>query len=489
MHVKVAVCVLVASLTVRVSDAAERPNFLFILTDDQAQQTLGVYGNKVCSTPNIDRIAKEGMLITDAHHMGSWSGAVCLPSRTMIMTGRTVWHLPRRRQKDPKNKYSHKQAAMNSMGAVFNRAGYDTFRTCKNGNTFKAANEHFTVKHGGKDDRKPDSSDWHGQNAMDFLNKRQADKDVDPFLMYFGFAHPHDPRNGKDELLKKYGAYNSNGVATKLMPNAPPLPITWLPEHPFHHGHPNLRDEVKVPGVMKSRTEATVRNEKGREYACIENIDNQIGRVLTKLEEMGELDNTYIFFTSDHGMSVGRHGLMGKQNLYEHTWKVPFLARGPGIEAGSQAAGYFYLLDVLPTLCDLAGIEKPDDVEGKSFRGVLEGKQDRIRDTMYGVYCGGTKPGMRSVKTADGWKLIKYDVLDGKVRETQLFNLNENPHELLKEHHDPAVIKLTGNTPKANQVDLAEDPKYAAKRKELEALLLSQMKDHDDPYQLWDQTK
>lgn len=469
--------------------ADDRPNFVFILTDDQAQMTLGAYGNKICSTPNIDRIASEGMLFTDAHHMGSWSGAVCLPSRTMIMTGRTVWHLPRRRKQDPENKYDAQKIAANSMGAVFNQAGYDTFRTCKNGNSFSAANALFQVKHGGTDNRLPDASDWHGKNAIDFLNKRQAENDDDPFLMYFGFSFPHDPRNGKPELLEKYGAYNTKAVATKLNPKAPPLPATWLPKHPFHHGHPNLRDETKVQGVMRSRTEATVRNEKGREYACIEDIDKQVGRVLKKLEELNELENTYVIFTSDHGMSVGRHGLMGKQNLYEHTWKVPFLVRGPGIKAGSRASGYIYLTDVLPTLCDLAGIAKPNGVEGKSFRSVLEGKANRLRDTLYGVYCGGTKPGMRSLKTADGWKLIKYDVLDGKVRETQLFNLNENPHEFLQEHHDAAVIKATGHTPKPEQIDLAEDPKFAEKRRELEALLLSEMKRLEDPYRLWDQPK
>ena len=117
---------------------------------------------------------------------------------------------------------------------------------------------------------------------------------------------------------------------------------------------------------------------------------------------------------------------------------------------------------------------------------MLEGKQETVRDVLYGVYCGGTKPGMRSVRKGD-WKLIKYDVMDGKVRKTQLFNLKDNPHELLREHHDPQVIKLTANTPQANQVNLADDPQYADKLAEMEALLLSEMRRLDDPYRLWDQ--
>ncbi len=86
--------------------------------------------------------------------------------------------------------------------------------------------------------------------------------------------------------------------------------------------------------------------------------------MLEKLEAMGELDNTYIIYTSDHGMAIGRHGLQGKQNLYEHTWRVPFIVRGPGIGGGSRAQGNIYLLDVLHTLCDLAGITPPMTCRG-----------------------------------------------------------------------------------------------------------------------------
>lgn len=488
--------VVLAPLVSSSSFADDRPNFLFILTDDQSPLTLTAYGDKVCDTPNIDRLAREGMVLRDAHHMGSWSGAVCRPSRTMIMTGRTVWRIPGaagKSKKGTKEKTADDDltefVANRSMPVLFNQAGYDTFRTCKRGNTFPPASKHFDVLHEG-DKRKgndENGSKWHGDHAMDFLNKRESSDDSDPFLMFLGFSHPHDPRDGKPEYLQKYGAVNLKSPPTEVNPKAPPLQINYLPEHPFHHGHPGLRDETKVPGVLTDRSEATIRNELGREFACIENIDTQIGRVLKKLESMNELENTYIFFTADHGIAVGRHGLTGKQNLYEHTWKVPFVVRGPGIKASSEKSGFVYLLDVLPTMCDLAGISLPEGMEGLSFRTVLAGEQERIRDTMYGVYCGGTKPGMRSLKTSDGWKLIKYDVLDGEVRETQLFNLNENPHELLAQHQAPEVCELTGNTPDNHQVDLAESPEYAAKREELEALLIQKQKELDDPYKLWDQ--
>ncbi len=162
------------------------------------------------------------------------------------------------------------------------------------------------------------------------------------------------------------------------------------------------------------------------------------------------------------------------------------IVRGPGIKPGSRVEGNVYLLDVLSTLCDLTGIVPPESSEGTSFRPVLFGEKQTIRDVLYGVYNGGTKPGMRCVKHGD-WKLIKYDVLDGTVQKTQLFNLKENPSEFLTEHHHPNVTSLTSANPAPHQVNLADDPKYAEKRRELESLLLSEMRRLDDPWRLWDQ--
>lgn len=465
------------------ADKKQRPNILFVIVDDQSPFDLQVYNpDSALETSTIDRLAAEGMVFDGAYHMGSWSGAVCTPSRHMVMSGRTVWHLPQKRNrgKHPKQGLVPDDLPQYTMGAVFNKAGFDTMRTCKRGNSYPAANEQFTVvkdatKRGGTDET---GSPWHAEQVLNYLNEREQQADEDPFLIYFGFSHPHDTRDGKPELLAKYGAVNHTDKSSLPPANdkQPELPPNYLEEHPFHHGHPNLRDEVAVSGVWERRDEQTIRNELGREFACSENIDIQLDRVLKRLEEMGELDNTYIFYTSDHGMAIGRHGLQGKQNLYEHTWRVPFIVKGPGIEAGSRVQGNIYLLDVLPTLCDLAGIDIPHTAEGISFAPILRGKKQTSRDVLYGVYCGGTKPGMRSVKKGD-WKLIKYDVLDGKVQETQLFNIAENPHEYLPEHSRKNPM----------ETNLADNPKFAKQRKELEALLLSEMKRLDDPYRLWDQ--
>ncbi|MCG9793155.1 sulfatase-like hydrolase/transferase [Flavobacterium algicola] len=461
----------------------KRPNFLFVLVDDQSPFDLQVYDAKsILETPNITKLANEGVIVDDARHMGAAVGAVCTASRHMIMSGRTLWHLPESggHKNEDKNVPDHLETE--TIGAIFNRAGYKTMRTCKKGNSYPDANKQFTVvrdatKRGGTEES---GSAWHSKQVLDYLNDRESTKENDPFFIYFGFSHPHDTRDGTPELLAKYGAVNHKDSVNRPPANAkqPPLQDNYLAAQPFFHGHPNLRDEDNVSGVWKNRDERTIRNELGREYACDENIDIQLGKVLKKLEAMGELDNTYIVYTADHGISIGRHGFMGKQNLYEHTWRVPFIIKGPGIEAGKRVKGSMYLLDILPTLCDLAGIKTPATVEGKSLVPVLKGEKEALRDVMYGVYAGGSKPGMRTVKKGD-WKLIKYDVMDGKVRETQLFNLAKNPNEYIQQHHKKGEM----------ETNLAGNPKYASKLAEMEKVLLEQMKLHDDPYRLWNQPK
>jgi arylsulfatase A-like enzyme len=480
------------SLLLSLSAAAaepRRPNILFILVDDQSPFDLKVYNPKsALHSPHLDRLAAQGMVLDGAYHMGSFSGAVCTPSRHMIMSGRSVWHLPI----GPGAATCPPDIAQQTIPAVFNRAGYDTMRTCKMGNSYEAANKLFTVrkdatKRGGTDET---GSAWHGEQVLAYLAQRDRTPAANraPFLIHFGFSHPHDTRDGKPELLAKYGATNHTDRTTPppAHPRQPALPENYLPTHPFAHGHPDLRDEVAVSGVWERRDERTIRNEIGRQFACSEAIDVEIGRVLAKLEAMGELEQTYIVYTADHGMAIGRHGLQGKQNLYQHTWRVPFIAKGPGITPGTRAEGNAYLGDVLATLCDFAGIAAPASNEGLSLRPVLEGKLPILRDTLYGVYNGGTKPGLRSVKHGD-WKLVKFDVLGGSVRETQLFNLRENPHEFLEPHHAPALVALTGVKPAAHQRNLAADPRHAAKLAEMEALLLAEMRRLDDPWRLWNQ--
>ena len=200
------------------ASAKKKPNFLFIIVDDQSPFDLRVYNSRsTLDTPNIERLAKEGMVFDRAFHMGAWVGGVCTPSRHMVMSGRTVWHIPYKpgRVMNPHVNDPRKvppDLAQYSLPAVFNAAGYDTMRTCKNGNSFEAANKLFTVRHdgtrrGGTDDN---GSHWHGEQVMNYLKEREQSKDTNPFLIYYGFSHPHDVRDGKPELQeiwcnKSYG--------------------------------------------------------------------------------------------------------------------------------------------------------------------------------------------------------------------------------------------------------------------------------------------
>ena len=159
-------------------------------------------------------------------------------------------------------------------------------------------------------------------------------------------------------------------------------------------------------------------------YAMITHLDSQIGRILDILEERGLAENTIIVFTGDNGLAVGQHGLLGKQNLYDHSVRVPLIFSGPGIPGGVQFDALCYLLDIYPTLCEMIGHPIPTTVEGQSLVQVLKGNEDTLRESLFLAY----KKIQRGVRTDDNWKLIKYNVRG--VQTTQLFNLKEDPFEM-----------------------------------------------------------
>ena len=482
----------------------EPPNFLFIIADDMDTYALNAYRNSEAaendtsnqpypiSTPNLDRLAAEGMLFHQARFMGSWTGAVCTGTRSTIMTGRNTWaaEIDRAGAGNPANTFP----GIFNVGARSGQSPlpHATYRTCKNGNSYDIANNAFTIRNDSTKRGNSDGSgsEWHGDRSLEHIehwrtNHRPAGT---PFLMYLGFSHPHDERNARPDLATFYSSVNTRAPETLALDLlAPPLPINHLPVneadgipanfpfHPFDNGHLSVRDEITAPGILQYRTEAVVRNEIGRNFACVDWIDQQLGRVFDKLEDPdgdgdtsdSVLDNTYIVFTSDHGIAIGRHGLQGKQNLYEHTWKVPYIVRGPGIAAGTETDALVYLHDSFPTFCDLAGLDLPstiDEDDGQSFRAVLEGNANTARSELYGLYAGGSQPGMRSV-TNGRFKLIKYDVDSNATQAVQMFDLETNPFELLPEHGTP---------------NIAFNPAYAAIRQQLEELLMKQRVLNDD---------
>ena len=407
--------------------AVEHPNVLFIFTDDQRADAIGALGNPQVKTPNIDQIARRGFVFQNAYCAGATQGAVCMPSRTMMLSGRSLFHLSRLTADSPD--------FARSMGA----AGYETYHHGKSGNSPHKLQAHFAHDKYLKNDDKERVSGQPGKEITDaaiaFLTKRAAAGGDKPVFMYLAYANPHDPCVADQKWLDMYDEAQIE------------LPANYLPQHPFDNGELQVRDETLLPWP---RTPQALQRHLRSYYAVTTALDFQIGRLLKTLDELKLRDDTIIVFSSDHGLAVGSHGLMGKQNLYEHSMKAPLIFAGPGIPQGKSDA-LVYLYDIYPTVCNLTGVPLPPGIDGRSLVPIILGKEQGVRDTVFLAY----RDVQRAVRRGS-WKLIDYP----KIGKTQLFNLRV----------DPAEIK-----------SLAADPAQAERLKEMTALLVEQQRQNDDP--------
>ena len=236
--------------------------------------------------------------------------------------------------------------------------------------------------------------------------------------MYLAFHAPHDPRQAPQKYVDMY------------KPEDIDLPPSYVQQHPFDNGDMVLRDEALAPWP---RTPQVAKEHLAAYYAIITHLDDQIGKVIKALKESGDYENTLIILAGDSGLAVGNHGLIGKQNLYnEDGIHVPFIISGNLVkDKGRKIDAFSYIHDIFPTICDLANIEIPASVEGKSLLPVIENKSSEIRTSMYFAY----KQLMRSYRKGD-FKLIEYvraKNIDKKKDEyftgsrvTQLFNLKDD---------------------------------------------------------------
>ncbi len=407
--------------------APQPPNIVFIFTDDQRWDTVAALGNPEIQTPNVDRLVRRGFHFTNAYCMGSMVGAVCLPSRTMVMTGRSLWHIP----ENPRSKVAPPGVPL--LPVLLKNQGYVTFHCGKAGNSCTFGNAKFDTNISTRG-RTPNSATEHADEALKFLRAHDGSK---PFFVYLAPPVPHDPRTAPPRFMEMYD------------PDKVTLSKNFMPRHPFDNGELKVRDELLAP---IPRTKDVMRQHLAEYYATLSDMDHQVGRIMAELERRGFADNTVVIYSSDQGLAVGgRHGLMGKQNLYEHI-KPPLVIAGPGIEQGKSDA-LVYLYDLFPTICQLAGAPVPEVVEGSSLLGVVDGKQAKVRDVLFGAY----KNCQRMVRD-DRWKLMQYNA-DG-VKNTQLFDLRNDPDEL---------------------TNLADDPAHAQQRQRLERLMVQQRKQFDDP--------
>ena len=398
---------------------AKRPNVLFLFTDDQREDTVAALGNPHIKTPHVDSLVHEGVTFTNAYCMGGFSGAVCLPSRMMTLRGRS-WFAVRGLKGDFPN-----------FPKSLNEAGYETYHHGKRGNTDMLVHKSFAHSHYLTDDGDRKSGfpcKSLVDDAIAFLKSRDKGK---PFFMYLAPANPHDPRVAAKKYMDMYDA-------DKI-----PLPANYLPFHPFDNGEMFIRDEKLAPWP---RTKKVIREHIRDYYATVTAMDEQVGRLLAALKESGDFDNPILIFSSDQGIALGDHGLMGKQNLYEGSMGVPLVFAGPGIPKGKRVDALAYLFDVFPTVCELVGAPVPEGLDGKSLAPVIRGEKEAVRDTVYLAYKNLQKAVRRG-----RWKLIRYPQVD----KTQLFDLEADPFEMK---------------------DLSGDAAQADKVKELLAVMAEQQK-------------
>jgi arylsulfatase A-like enzyme len=423
----------------------KKPNILFLFTDDQRFDTIGALGNDEIYTPNLDRLVERGTVFTHAHIPCGTSGAVCMPSRAMLNTGRTLFHLQGEGQEIPVDHVT--------MGEAFQSAGYYTFGTGKWHNGIRAYARSFidgaNIFFGGMWDHwnvpicdydpsgKYDNAinytmDFMGNNrttkihcdkfstgkhstelisdgSIEFIKKYNNDS---PFFMYVSFLAPHDPRTMPERFRRMYD------------PEKISLPKNYMDIHPFEYGVEDIRDEVLAP---YPRTPEIIKRHIAEYYGMISHLDYEIGRILNALEDKGILEDTIIVFTGDNGLAVGQHGLMGKQNLYDHSLRVPLIFAGPGIPEGEKRDSLVYLFDIFPTLCELIGVEIPSSVEGDSLLKAIYEKDIIHRETMYFAYTDKVR-GIRDRQ----YKLIEYRYKD--IKKTQLFDTINDPWELCNLH-------------------------------------------------------
>lgn len=448
----------------------KRPNILLLLTDDQRFDTIAALGNPAVHTPNFDRLVERGMAFENAYIMGGSSGAVCMPSRAMLHTSRTLYHLLRGGDEI--------DAGHALLGEHLQTAGFDAFGAGKWHNGPDAYARSFSaggpVFFGGMSDHwnvpvcdfNPSgdypvprrtlqrwgakivdleqryerftsgvhSTDLFVDSACDWLRTRDAEH---PFFAYVSFMAPHDPREMPAEHLNRYD------------PASVDLPPNFAPHHPFDTGFLDTRDELLADFP---RGEDEIRRHIAEYHAMVSHIDDRVGDLLDTIESRGQLENTVIVLAGDNGLAVGQHGLLGKQCCYDHSLHVPLLISGPGVPVG-RSRELCYLIDIFPTLCELCGIDTPATVEGRSLMPVMKGENAGARDELVFAITQ-----MQRAIRDQRWKLIETAV--PATRRTQLFDLDNDPLETC---------------------DLSDSPRHAATLKRLRESLRQRWQQlHDD---------
>ena len=383
-----------------------QPDILFIFADDMTFDGARSFGNKQVMTPNIDKLVDSGVNFTNTYNMGGWSGALSMASRTQLMTGKFLWNAYGEQKRDKlKGMVNNRQM----WPQVMSDAGYKSYHTGKWHVAGVAPEQIFdeveVVRPGMPGDNqrttrvgynRPTSREdnswqpwdksmggfWEGGKhwsevqadvMIEFMERnKESDK---PLFMTCAFNAPHDPRQSPKEYVEMYDV---DKIA---------IPESFQPEHPYMEemrSGKKVRDEQLAPWP---RTEYAVQKHTQEYYAIITHLDVQIGRILEALEKSGRADNTLIIFSADNGIAMGRHGFLGKQNLYEHSMRIPLVIAGCGLPQGVERDQMIYMQDLVPTVYEFAGIEKPQHTNFNSIAQIAKsGSRKSNYDYIYGAY-------------------------------------------------------------------------------------------------------
>lgn len=420
-----------------------RLNVLFFFADDQRADTISAWGNPIIKTPSIDRIAARGMSFHRAYMQGSMNPATCVPSRAMLMSGRSLFHVDEKlldcqtwpaafRNVGYTTRISGKwHNGVPSLASSFSE-GRDIFLGGMGDPTHIAVNDLVNGKIVNKHTVAKHACEVFADDVIEFLKKPSQG----PFFYYLPFDAPHDPHIVPADFAVKYDA------------DRIPLPACFMPQHPWDNGEMSVRDELLLPWP---REPAAVKQMIADYYRYISYMDGQIGRVLDALDASPHAKDTIVIFSADSGVARGSHGLIGKQNLYElDSVRVPLIVAGPGIAPGTSTDAMCYLYDLLPTIGKLCNVSAPATSEGLDLGPTLADPKHAGRERLIFAY----KKCQRAICDRQ-WKLIRYPQVD----RTQLFDLSCDPEEA----HD-----------------LSTRPDHAAKAAELMAQMQADLKQAGD---------
>jgi len=439
-------CLGAALPRVAVAQAQDQPNVLYLFADDLTYDAISALGNDEILTPNLDALVESGTAFTHAYNQGSYVPAVCRSSRDMMESGRFLWNAA--------TDLADVEQAGKLTPQVFAGNGYDTYfagkwhLTVSNatnvydnvGTVRPALPANDPLQYNRPIEGQPDLWDpadpafggfWAGgthwtevlaDEGIDFL--RTAAADPDPFYMQLSFNAPHDPRQAPQEFLDLY-PLEDMAIPPAAYDESGDLILEYAFGEVMGAGR-TLRDERVAPFP---RTEFAIRTHRREYYAAISHMDTHIGRVLDELAALGEDDETIVVFTADHGLSAGSHGLMGKQNMFDHSMRTPLIFSGPGITVGAVDDTRVYYQDSIPTLMEMTGATIPDTMQFKSLVPQLNGDPGEHWPAIYGGYLL-----RQRMVIKDDVKLILYP----NEPTALLFDLVADPYEITNVIDDPA---------------------------------------------------